>query len=232
MKLPLAIIAVAGAIAFSGCPKQELSLDKDGKRLAPVVGANPTEIRFINRTLYAITPVGENKTKTKYAGFVALTATDVVFGEGSPRSLRQEDVLRVPIRDIEGMTQAGPMFQIVYDGNMITGLPYRWFSDTVDRESLMEFMDQLLRDDIPVIAYTRIEGFSNRVFSSFGSYSGIGNYAVNEDFPDLYDDGGVPRDELYDRPEYPEPLYPVQFNSDLNGTPPPYPQGQYPTTGQ
>jgi hypothetical protein len=230
MKTPLMTICVAGAIVLTGCPKSSLTLDKDGKRLAPALGETVTEIRFINRALFAVVPEGEDTVEDKEAGFVALSSTELIFGKGRPMSSAHEDLLRIPIQDIEGMAQGGPVLQFKYEGKFFMALPYRWFSDTADLDSLNELVNQLTVDSVTEVAFTPIKGFG-RTINLAGIRSGFGRDYYDDYNPDLYDNGGSPRND-YQLPEYPEPLFPVQFNSDLNGTPPPYPPGQYPTTGQ
>ena len=225
--LPLLVIVLS--LFWLGCPKQPLSLDKHGSAIAPALGHHSEEMRYINHVLFARVERESHEIGTTHVGFVTLIGNDLILAEGKARTGQHEVIFRLPIQDLEGLADVSNHLQLRHAGETVVILPFIWFTDTLDTKQ----MDELAQILASVPRIEPLEGlqFGRGVLAAGSSLSSL-RYQLQEDFPDLYDNGGVSRSQIEKPPPTPKPLYPVQLNNNLNGTPPPYPQGQYPTTGQ
>ncbi len=176
MKLPLSIIAVSGAVLLSGCPKQPLTLDKDGDRLAPVVGVEVNDLQFIQHALLGQVSEGDQSVRNKEAGVVVLGSDALYLVKGKLGSLNAENVYTIPMAEVEGVANDNTHIQVTHNGTVFLIRPYRFYSDEIES---FELLDLLIARSLPEVAAVRVEGFG------VGSYDMASNF--QNDVPDTDD---------------------------------------------
>ena len=130
-------------------------------------------------------------------GAVAVTSLELILAEGAANSITEDEVVRILISDIEGVSMEGPFVQLVHGENRYVILPYRWYIDTVDMAQLNALSELLASKSVPAMApvdfeWTRriihnAEGAGVHIVNSSSQkrgsyadyerhYSGAGNY--------------------------------------------------------
>ena len=150
------ILGSIALIIVSGCGRSTLSLKDATNQFSPVLGSSAEDIEFINLATYAQVEDGADRVESETLGLVALTSMELILAEGSPNSISEEEIIRIPFSEMEGFALDAPFVQILRSGQRTYILPYRWYSDTVDTKKLMELSSRLARHPVKTVASDRI----------------------------------------------------------------------------
>ena len=205
MKLTLPLAALVVVLVVTGCGRQTLTLDKGSHQLAPVLGPDSKDLQYFNHAVFAQITDGAEKVGTSRTGTVAVTSSQLILAEGAASSITEDEVVRIPISDIEGVSMEGPFVQLVHGENRIIILPYRWYIDTVDLVQLNALSELLEAKSIPTMASADIEWTRRLIHNAEGSgvhivNSSSGGRGSNADYyryysgAGFYNGDGTPRD--------------------------------------
>ena len=169
-------IAVACCLVLiSGCGRQSLTLDKGSRQLAPVLGPDSKELEYFNHAVFAQIEDGTETVLTSNTGTVAVTSSELVLAVGAASSITEDEVVRIPISAIEGVSMKGPFLQLVHAESRFVILPYRWYIDTVDMAQLNVLSELLESKSIPTVAPVDFE-WTRRIIRNA---EGAGVHIVN-----------------------------------------------------
>lgn len=224
------LVFATAAFLVAGCARMPLVLEKDGAKLAPSLGVNSEDLQFIGHVWYTMIPDDEQKPVEAHVGIAALTGTDLILRKADGDS---SDLISIPVQHIRSVAKAPNHLEVNYQGETLAVRLYQFYTDYVDEKQTERFYYLLVEESIPKAVATGFRGLGRTINDPPIFREATTHPDTHpEDYDLYYRDSYHSRDRYQKQPEYPEPLYPVQFNDDLNGTPPPYPPGQYPTTGQ
>ena len=157
MKGTLTVIIAITAFFISGCARSSLTLDSGSDQLSPVLGSQSEDLQFINHALFARVDQAVEKVDSKKVGLVAVTSDELILAEGSPNSVSQSEVQRIPLSELDGAAMSGPFLQVLYQSDRYVILPYRWYSDTVDMKQLNALSILLEEHSVPTVAAAEVQ---------------------------------------------------------------------------
>ncbi|MCB1123961.1 MAG: hypothetical protein KJT03_20575 [Verrucomicrobiae bacterium] len=180
MKFPLPLLLTT-LIILTGCANQPLSLDQDGPQLAPTLGTEAADIRFINHCIFTTVDESVSKASLEKKGIIALTDTDLFLVKGNLSSAGPDDVQQIPITSIDGIASLLSHLQIKYQDQILIVRPYKWYGDTVDWNQSWNLFKALTAENVPVFDPSTTYGLNHVVDSR---NPGVNRSAYREDFPD------------------------------------------------
>ena len=112
MKILVPFLTGLSAFLFGGCSSHDVSMERHASRLAPALGVDASEIRFVSRgELGAIKNLNRKEFQAQ-KGTVVLTESDLCFVTRHARHLFSRDVSSLPLNEFEGVALVNSQIQL------------------------------------------------------------------------------------------------------------------------
>ena len=91
------------SLFLSACDYHELSLNQDADLMAPKLGVESSEIRFLSYSDFQARIEHKNRKVTAFNGVVALTDSELLLQTRHKKHLFSNDVVAIPIQEMDGV---------------------------------------------------------------------------------------------------------------------------------
>ncbi len=98
------ILSTLMAILLSGCVSQQLSVEKHGRKLAPRLSVNESEIQFVSYAAFIAKLDNPNRRFITQKGIIALTESDLRLETRHFKYLFSKELTTIPFHEMEGVS--------------------------------------------------------------------------------------------------------------------------------
>ena len=113
------ILSTLLAILLSGCVSQQLSVEKHGRKMAPRLSVNESEIQFLGYGNFIAQFEDLDKRIVAEKGIIALTESDLRLETRHYRYLFSKELTTIPFHEMEGVSKIASQIHIKHEGDDI-----------------------------------------------------------------------------------------------------------------
>lgn len=181
MKLPPTILSIIVALLLSGCITPYLDVQSHDDKVAALFNIDPGEFQFLDYCIFKENPYRGWDDAEPFKGIVGATETDLYLVYGNIHTASSNEIAKIPITEIEGVSNTPKEIQIKHGENLFVVVFYQSLSMKPNPKKSWDLYETMVAMDVPEFDATwSFSVIGDRVRSGWGNQG-----------PGTMDDGGA-----------------------------------------